>query len=130
MRSQLLSHLATSLTATIKVSSELPFIQGDQPLYFKNMKRVYLDEEQVEEAPLIPLLSGDDIMERTKTVRAYLAVDAKNTSTGITSVITTMLNAKTQVGEDNTGTESDYSTDINEDVILYTFEYRMTQITY
>lgn len=130
MRTELLTYLNAQLTGTVKVSQELPWSQGEQPLYFKNMRRVYFDEEQVDDRQLIAVIAGSDINERTKTVRAYLAVDAKNTPTGITSVITTMLNAKSQVGEVNTGVESDYITDINGDVILYTFEYRMTQITY
>lgn len=130
MRQQLISYLSQALTGTIKVSQELPWQSGEQPLYLKNMKRVYFDEEQVEDRVIVSVIAGSDISERTKTVRAYLAVDAKNTATDLASVITTMLNAKSQVGEVNTGSESDYITDINGDVILYTFEYRITQITY
>ena len=50
MRSELLSYLTTATsTSTIKTVSELPWNTAGEPLYLKNMKKFYLDEEQMED---------------------------------------------------------------------------------
>lgn len=126
MRSQLLSYLTTALsTATIKAASELPWNTAGEPLYLKNMKKLYLDEDQVEQTTLIPVLDGNDVMANVNTVRGYFAVDAKNQPTGLGSALTTILNAKNQTGIANTGVESDYTTEILDDVLIYTVEFRI-----
>ncbi len=127
MRSELLSYLTTATsTATIKTVSELPWNTAGEPLYLKNMKKFYLDEEQIEQSVLIPTLTGQtDVMSNLITVRGYFAVDAKNQPSGLSPAITTILGAKDRTGIANFGTESDYTTEIQNDVIIYTVEYRL-----
>ena len=80
MRAELLTYLTTATSATtIRTVSELPWNNAGQPLYLKNMKKFYLDQEQIEQSVLIPCLPGqNDIMQNTITVRGYFAVDAKH----------------------------------------------------
>lgn len=127
MRAELLSYLTTATsTATVKTVSELPWNTAGQPLYLKNMKKFYLDEEQIEQSVLIPCLPGQpDIMQNTVKVTGYFAVDAKNKPTGLSTAITTILDAKDRTGLGNFGTESDYTTEIQDDVLIYTVEYRL-----
>ncbi len=127
MRSQLLSYLTTATsTATVKTVSELPWNTAGEPLYLKNMKKFYLDEEQIEQSVLIPTLPGsNDVMTNLTRVRGYFAVDAKNQPSGLSTAITTILGAKDSIGVSNFGTESDYTTEIQNDVIIYTVEYRL-----
>lgn len=127
MRAQLLSYLTTATsTATVKTVSELPWNTAGEPLYLKNMKKFYLDEEQIEQSVLIPVLPGStDVMTNLVTVRGYFAVDAKNQPSGLSTAITTILGAKDRTGLANFGTESDYTTEIQNDVIIYTVEYRL-----
>ena len=127
MRTQLLSYLTTATsTATVKTVSELPWNNAGQPLYLKNMKKFYLEQEQIEQSVLIPCLPGqNDIMKNTITVRGYFAVDAKNQPAGLSTAITTILSAKDRTGLGNFGTESDYTTEIQDDVLIYTVEYRL-----
>lgn len=130
MRSELLSYLLTATSSTvIKTVSELPWNTAGEPLYLKNMKKFYLDEDQVEETVLIPVLNGNDVMNRVTTVRGYFAVDAKNQPSGLSQAITTILGAKAQTGLVNNGTESDYTTEIQDDVIIYTVEFRLNTTT-
>jgi hypothetical protein len=125
MRAQLLTYLTTATSATVvKTVTELPWNTAGEPLYLKNMKKVYLDEDQVEETVLISVLDGNDVMNRVNTVRAYFAVDAKNQPAGLSTALSTILNAKNQTGIVNSGTESDYTTEIQDDVIVYTVEFR------
>jgi hypothetical protein len=126
MRSELLSYLTTALsTATIKVSQELPWTTAGEPLYLKNMKKLYLDQDQVVQTTLIPTLNGGDVFQNDLIVRGYFAVDAKNQPAGLSTAITTILNAKDQTGIVNFGSESDYTTEILDDVMVYTVEYRL-----
>jgi hypothetical protein len=127
MRTQLLSYLTTATsTATVKTVSELPWNTAGEPLYLKNMKKFYLDEEQIEQSILIPTLTGQtDVMSNLIRVRGYFAVDAKNQPAGLSTAITTILGAKDRTGVANFGTESDYTTEIQDDVIIYTVEYRL-----
>lgn len=126
MRAELLSYLTTATsTSTVKCVSELPWNTAGEPLYLKNMKRMYLDQTQRVETTLIPTLDGNDVFQRDLIVTGYFAVDAKNEPTGLSQAITTILSAKDKTGITNFGTESDYTTEIQDDVIIYTVEYRM-----
>lgn len=127
MRSELLAYLTTATsTATVKTVSELPWSTAGEPLYLKNMKKFYLDQEQIEQTTLIPVLPGNnDVFQNNITVRGYFAVDAKNQPSGLTSAITTILNAINRISVSNFGAESDYTTEIQNDVLIYTVEYRL-----
>jgi hypothetical protein len=127
MRAGLLSYLTTATSSTVvKTVSELPWNTAGEPLYLKNMKKFYLDSGQRTESVLIPVLGGSqDVLQNVSTYRGYFAVDAKNQPSGLDSVIATILSAKDSTGVSNFGTESDYTTEIQDDVLIYTVEYRI-----
>lgn len=127
MRSELLSYLTTATANdTIKTVSELPWNTAGEPLYLKNLKKFYLDEEQVEQSVLIPVLPGfNDVMQDTVSVTGYFACDAKNTPSGLSSSLTKLLDAKNSIGVSNFGIQSSYTTEIQDDVIIYTIQYQM-----
>ena len=130
MRAELLSFLTTATsTATIKTVSELPWNTAGEPLYLKNMKKFYLDQEQIAQTTLIPVLDSVDVMQNDLTVRGYFAVDAKNQPSGLSTALTTLLSAISRTGITNFGTEADYTTEIQDDVLVYTVEYRMNTTT-
>ena len=125
MRTALLNYLSDNLTGSIKVSTELPWSQGDNPLYLHNKKRVYLDEPTSEQSSAIQLLNSNDIIQTVTTVTGYLAVDAKNRPTDLDSALSVLAGAK-DLSSITTAfrKEFDYTTTIEKDVITYTFEYR------
>lgn len=127
MRSQLLTYLTTATSSlTVKTVSELPWNTAGEPLYLKNMKKFYLDEEQIEQSVMFATLPGsNDVMTNLVRVRGFFAVDAKNQPSGLSTAITTILGAKERTGLANFGVESDYTTEIQDDVIIYTVEYRL-----
>jgi hypothetical protein len=90
------------------------------------MKRLYLDQEQIQQEPLINTLPGyQGVDQNTVSVTGYFAVDAKNQPAGLASALTTILAAKDRTGIANFGVESDYTTEIQDDVLIYTVEYRL-----
>ena len=124
IRSSLITQLTTNLAGSnVSVSSELPFESGGDVLYSKNMKTLYVDEEQISQETLYEVLDRNNFLTNSSVVNAYLQVDAKTQLTDINAIISSVLSAKSVI----TGTitsESDYDTEIDLDHIVYTFEYR------
>jgi hypothetical protein len=131
MRTQLLAAIttATSTLTQFAVSQELPFEQSGTALFLKNKKRIYVDEERREQTTLFPLLNATDIYQDDLITNVYLSVDAKNPPSQLDSVVSKILSAKANTGIVNFGVESDYSVDKQEDVLIYTFEFRINTIT-
>ena len=127
MRSTLLSYLTANLTGTIKTSQELPFEEGGNALYFKNMKRVYLDEPFTETDRMFGGLDGLEILEKTTRVKGYLTVDAKNRNSDLDSALSTLEQAKYQI-TNSFRKEFDYTTNIDGSTITFEFEYRFFNI--
>lgn len=131
MRTQLLSAIttATSTLTQFAVSQELPWSQNGTPLFRKNLKKIYVDRSIQEQTTLIPTVNGGDVYQNDLITKVYVAMDAKNTPSQLDSLITQILSAKDSTGVINFGTESDYTIDKDEDVIIYTFEFRVNQAT-
>ena len=131
MRTELLSAITTAISTLTQfaVSSELPWEQNGTPLYRKNMKKVYVDRSRVEQTTLLPTLNGGEVFQNDLITEVYLAVDAKNPPSQLDSVITRILGTKSTVNVINFGSESDYTVDKDEDVLIYTFEFRVNQAT-
>ena len=128
-RNTLLTTLTTSLAAynQFSLSSELPFVAGNTPLHVKNMKTVYLDEQQVEVTDLIMTLDKRDIQQTETVIRAYLAVDAKNKPTQTDAVLTAIAAAKSSIAP-VVNADTLQSTEIQDDIIIYSIEYRFLTI--
>ena len=131
MRTELLDYLRPLLTSTIKVSEELPFEQGGSANYLRNMRRVYLDEPYTEQDILINTLDeSSDVNQQITYVRGSLAVDAKNRNADLDSALSTLSNALRQANVTNSfRKEFDYTTTIDDDRIIYEFEYRYYTLT-
>ena len=126
IRTKITTDLA-SYTA-FKVSSELPFDSNGIPLYAKNMKTVYVDDAEESKVQLYRTLDQGEVYQTDTVVNAFLCVDAKNQPNNIDTVIANILGARDAI----TGTQSNESSvtsEIEDDVITYTFEYNITKIS-
>ena len=128
-RSDLITQITTNLAAhtDFTVSEELPFDSGGIPLYDKNLKTVYVDEQEIAVEELYSTLDQGVVNQTTTTVNAYLSVDAKNQLSDIDTVVANLLIARNVI----TGTvtsESNYETEITDDVITYTLEYNFITV--
>jgi|DEB0MinimDraft_10_1074344.scaffolds.fasta_scaffold120123_2 hypothetical protein len=128
-RSDLITQITTNLAAhtDFTVSQELPFDSGGIPLYNKNLKTVYVDEQEIAVEELYSTLDQGVVNETTTTINAYLSVDAKNQLSDINTVVANLLVARNVISGTIDST-SDYETAIAEDVITYTFEYNFTTV--
>jgi hypothetical protein len=130
MRAQLVSALTSAISTltNFAVSQELPWEQNGQPLYLKNMKKVYVDRDYREESTMFAVIGGDNVIQDIVKADVFLAVDAKNSPAGLDTLITKILSAKDTTAITAFKKESDYSVDKQEDVLIYTFEFRFTTI--
>ena len=130
MRTQLLSAMTTAISTLTQfaVSQELPWEQNGTALFRKNLKKVYVDNSYKEEDTIIPTLDNNNVIEDTIICNSYLACDAKNPPTQLDQLISNILACKDRTGIVNFITESDYILDKQEDVLIYTFEFRLQQI--
>ena len=124
IRSNLIAQLTANLNnSNVSVSAELPFESGGNTLYDKNMKTLYVDEEQISQDTLYPVLDRNNLNLNTSTLNAFVTLDAKTQLSDINSIISNVLNAKSVITNTITS-ESDYDTEIVLDKITYTFEFR------
>lgn len=129
MRTELLTYLTANLTGTIKPSQELPFEEGNNPLYLRNPRRVYLDEPYTEQDRLYGTLDGTNINNKITIVRWFLCVDAKNRNADLDAALSTLGSSKDIATI--TGThrrEFDYTITIDNDKLTYEGQYRFYTI--
>ena len=131
MRTQLLSAITTAISTVTQfaTSTELPWLQNGTPLFRKNLKKVYVDQSYQEQSTIIPTLNGGEVFQNDLITNVYVACDAKNPPSQLDLLVSKILSAKDSTGVVNFGTESDYTFDKDEDVIIYTFEFRVNQAT-
>ncbi len=132
MRDQLLTAIttATSTLTQFAVSQELPWSQNGTPLFRKNLKKIYVDKTYQEQTTLIATVNGGEVFQNDLITLAYVACDAKNPPSQLDNLVANVLAAKDSTGVINFGSESDYTIDKDEDVLVYTFEFRVNQATY
>lgn len=127
IRDDIISRITTNLSGhtSYSISSELPYTT-DQVLYLKNMRTIYVDEQQEEVTALFNTLDNNDINQSLTTVTAYLAVDAKNQTSDIDTVVSNVLLARDGVTAPIK--DSNVTTEIENDVLTYTFEYNFVTV--
>jgi hypothetical protein len=124
IRSNLITQLTTNLAnSNVSVSSELPYTSGGDTLYDKNLKTLYVDEEQISQDTLFEVLDRNNVVNNTSTLDAFVTVDAKNQLNDIDTIIANVLSAKSVI-TNTIISESDYETEFDLDKITYTFQFR------
>ena len=124
VRDTIITGLTANLaSSSVSVSSELPFNSAGEPLYVKNKKYVYVDEDNKDVTELYSTLDGNSIDTTETTVQAFLTVDAKNELSDIDTIVNTIIAERNQVSGPHTK-ECEVSTEIETDYITYQFDYR------
>lgn len=128
MRQEIIDGINTLSLGTFNLSDKLPWDESGTALYLKNLKTIYVSEEEEEDSDEIATLSGLTFGNRVTTVRVYFAVDAKqkpgNFNT-VTNAIRDLKDLATITGV--TARECDHSNTIEGDVLVKEFEFRFTE---
>jgi len=128
IRDTLITGLTANLASSnVSVSSELPFNSGGEPLYIKNKKYVYIDQDNIDVTELYGTLDGNEIYETETTVTAYLTVDAKNQPSDIDTIVNTVVAERLGVSGPHIK-ECEVETEITLAYITYNFDYRFVTV--
>ena len=77
MRTEIITYIQGLNLGTFSVSTELPYTDSGQALYIKNPKRIYVDEEQVENEPILETLNSSNVINEHESVTIYFSCDSK-----------------------------------------------------
>ena len=94
MRQDIIDFIGTLNLGSFVLSSELPWSESNTPLYFKNLKRIYVDVDQFTNQPVITALNGFTINNEVTLVRLYFATDAKQLPPNYDEVVDQLRSAK------------------------------------
>lgn len=124
MRSDILDYLNANKVQGYSVTQELPWDSSGAPLYLKNFKRIYVDQDQVVQEPFIDVLNGPSgIVNEITTVAVYVTTDAKTAPSNLSTLVSTIKNAR--LDSDLTGATqraTQVSTEFVGDAQVSTFE--------
>ena len=131
MRTDVLDYLQTLNLGTFIVSTELPFSESGTPLYIKNLKKVYVDVDQITVDPVIRTLSGVNVTRDTTAVTIRFANDAKSIPPNYDEVVSNLRSAKDILATTGgfTGREVSVSTEFQADKLITEIELRFIKIT-
>lgn len=130
MRTEILDYLKELKLKNFNVSDELPFSNSGTALYLKNIKRIYVDLEQVTNEPFIQLLGSYNVDSELHSVRLYFSTDAKQLPSDYNTVASSIRSAKNVTTEENFfRREVNSSTTFENDLMITEFEFRFTKLT-
>jgi hypothetical protein len=130
MRAEILDYLKGLKLKNFNISDELPFTTSATALYLKNIKRVYVDLEQVSNEPFIQLLGDYNINTELHSVRLYFSIDAKQLPSDYSSTVSDIRLAKGVTTTENYfRREVNSSTSFENDLMITEFEFRFTKLT-
>lgn len=114
-------------SSNVSVSAELPWDSAGQPLYAKNMKKLYLDEDNILNEPFIYTLDFHPVNSVVTTVTAYLTIDAKNPISDIDTITNRIINSRNSIAG-QTARTCDMTTSFTDDQLTYQFDFTFTTI--
>lgn len=129
VRALLLDHLRTQLANTsYRVSDEIPWVQSGQPLYLKNARVIYLDQQEEFYRDLYATLGDTDrVFVREIRVQALFTADAKNSPATTQQVFQALTDAR-RVPPACHRRDCEIRTENQNDRKIYIAEYRFETI--
>ena len=130
MRAELLDYIGTLNLGGFILSQELPWEESETPLYLKNLKKIYVSVTEFQTEPLIQTLNGGNVNNEISIVRIYFSCDAKQLPANYDDVVADIREGKNVVTDDGfTNRQCDVTTDLTNDVLTTTMEFRFTKLT-
>ena len=130
MRQAIYDHIGSLSLGSFNLSSELPWSSSGTALYLKNLKRIYVDVDQITEDLSIAALDGLIINDEITIVRVFFACDAKQLPSNYETIVSGIRTAKSTASiEGVSRRECDVSTSFEEDIVVTEFEFRFIKIT-
>jgi len=130
MRAEILDYLKGLRLINFNVSDEIPYSTSGIAIYMKNLKRIYVDLEQISNEPFIQLFGSYNVDSEVHSVRLYFTTDAKQLPSDYNSVVSDIRLAKdVTTTEDYFRREVSSSTTFDNDIMITEIEFRFTKLT-
>jgi hypothetical protein len=130
MRQEVLEYIQSLDIGGFNVSNELPWSESGIELYVKNMKKIYVDIDQIQVDPQILTLDGANINNEITIIRIFFANDAKQVPANYSDVVNELKTAKDiEAAQGFNRREFQVSTDIQADRLITTIELRFIKLT-
>lgn len=130
MRDEVIDFIQTLDIGGFNISDELPWNESGTALYIKNLKKIYVDIDQITSEPLITTFSGLNVTNHITIVRIFFANDAKQVPANYSDVVAELTTAK---NADSTANyhrrECVVSTNIEADRLVTILELRFIKLT-
>jgi hypothetical protein len=129
MRTEILNFLQSQNLGVFTTTNELPWVENGVPLYIKNLKKVYVSQDQVNVEPLVTTLDALIVSSEETSVTVYLACDAKQTPPNLDQVIQIIRQAKDVTTIDGVNRRDVVvNSTFEADVLVTELEFRFTKI--
>jgi hypothetical protein len=129
MRTEILNFLQSQNLGVFTTTTELPWVENGVPLYIKNLKKVYVSQDQVNVEPLVTTLDALIVSSEETSVTVYLACDAKQTPPNLDQVIQIIRQAKDVTTIDGVNRRDVVvNSTFEADVLVTELEFRFTKI--
>jgi len=130
VRQEVLAYINGLALGTFTVTSDLPYDASGNALYLSNVKKIYVDEEQITSEPLVQGMDGTHINNQTTSVSIYFTADAKQLPANYDTIVSGLRGAKdiTSVSGVNRR-EIEEISDFQGDLIVKTLEIRFNTVT-
>lgn len=130
MRTEVIDYISGLSLGSFILTEELPWDSDGNPLYIKNLKKIYVDVTAFENDPIITTLNGLSINNEASIVRVYFACDAKVLPSNYEEVVSEIKTAKdidTVSGVNNRTVT--VSTRFQADMLVTELEIRFTKLS-
>ena len=129
MRSDILAYIKTLSLGTFAVSDELPWDNNGTPLYLTNLKRIYVDADQVAQEALFDTFDCAGPVNEITTVRVYFVTDAKQLPANDDAVVADIKNSRSiSAAVDYTQHLCQVSTEFVGDRLVTQFEFSFRKL--
>lgn len=128
IRDQFIELIKKLGSVSYKVSSELPFSNIQLPMYIKNIKYIYVDNEMSTIETLIPVMNGVNIETDIKTIRIYLSNDAKQIPPDYAILCSQIMKLKDSITGNYYKRDAVLETKYEDDILVSQFEFKFYTI--
>lgn len=129
MRKQILDYVKKQNLGSFKVDEALPRTESGEALFIKNPRRIYVDNPQIEDTPILSALNGLNIYNSTIRVAVIFATDSKVLSANYNELVDQLLKAKEIDPELGFNTRSaDISSEYVNDLLITEIEFSYTKL--
>ena len=130
MRQEILDYInGLGLGSSFTTTNDLPYDASGNPLYLQNVRKIYVDNEQVTTEPLVTALDGPVIDNEVTSVSIYFSADAKQLPANYNTLVADLKKAKniTTISGIHRR-EMDVTTEYQGDLIVNALEIRFNKV--